>query len=107
MRDALDYEFLYNKRGGFFETVITALYRGVVREGDAVLDGGAHIGTHIGPVGAMRRPIGEGRRGRSTPTPGREAAGKVPVGEIPQRGHQELRNQFFAGQHELLLGHQQ
>jgi hypothetical protein len=37
MRDALDYEFLYNKRGGFFETVITALYRGVVREGDAVL----------------------------------------------------------------------
>src|ERR1700730_12190927 len=45
----------------------------------------------------MRRPIGEGRRGRSTPTPGREAARKVPVGEIPQRGHQELRNQFFAG----------
>jgi 23S rRNA U2552 (ribose-2'-O)-methylase RlmE/FtsJ len=50
MSEALDYEYLYNKRGGFFETVITALYRGVVREGDLVLDGGAHIGAHTGPL---------------------------------------------------------
>jgi len=59
MRDALDYEFLYNKRGGFFETVITALYRGVVREGDAVLDGGAHIGTHTGPLARCVGPSGK------------------------------------------------
>src|ERR1700730_11276027 len=59
MRDALDYEFLYNKRGGFFETVITALYRGVVREGDAVLDGGAHIGTHTGLLARCGGPSGK------------------------------------------------
>jgi FkbM family methyltransferase len=50
MSDEIDYEYLYNKGGGFFERVIKVAYQAVVGKGDLVVDGGAHIGDHTGPL---------------------------------------------------------
>jgi FkbM family methyltransferase len=83
MTEALDYEFLYNKRGGFFETVITALYRGVVQEGDAVLDGGAHIGAHTGPLAGCVGKSGKVIAVEALPHLAENLRKKFPVAKFP------------------------